>query len=100
MLCFIMQYLFLSNLHTNSHFRLLSLLNAAQLITCRPTMCESSQLLQVKGQGASASTDEISRVRGRAAVTPLLRSSDYRKERELQLEKRDGGRRGGHRQNE
>jgi len=53
-------------------------MQAASLITCRPgCMSVKVQSSGVKGQGASVSTDEISRIMDLAAVMPLLCPSNY-----------------------
>lgn len=52
------------------------------------------QSSQAKGQGASVSADEISRIMGMPAVTALLCPSDYREGARVTPGKGDGGRGG------
>lgn len=63
--------------------------NAAQLITCRRgSVSVKVQSSQVKGQGASVSTDEISRIMDMPAVTAMLCLSDYRTSKSYVWKKR------------
>lgn len=93
---FIKQHL-LFDLHTNSRFFFyvvqFGMLNAAQLITCRPgCVSVKGRSSRVKGQGASVSTDEISRIMDMPAVAALLRPSDYRTGARVTPGKADGER--------